>query len=225
MLPLPLVGPQQLRAAVASLPSGERFHLWTRYRTVPWERVLSSFQSDGSLLDLGCGPGLFGFLLAEAGFSGLYWGVDPDERKIRRARRWPGENERRRFCVGSAEEAPRGPFTQLALLDVLYLIPRRARGAFIERAVQHLSPGGRCVVLTSGGGPVWKRALDACQEALSVFLLRRTRGNSVSPCSGRDVADALGAAGMAEIEVRDIGHGYAHGFELVCARRPASSGS
>ncbi len=207
--------------AAAALTLPERAHLALRFRSAPWTKVLSVLESGGALVDFGCGPGLLAHLLARAGFSGTYLGLDPDPRKIDRARRWLPETATRTFQVGGVDLAPSAAFSQAALIDVLYLVPPGERAGFVSQAARALSPGGLFVALTSGGGQRWKRRLDAAQERLAVGL-GITRGAAVATCDGEEVAGLLFRAGFAGIGIADAGHGYLHGFELVTARRPSA---
>ena len=221
----PLVlGPDEARAlsrASAPLSLAERAHLAWRFGSAPWPQVLASLERDGALLDIGCGPGLLAHLLVRAGFAGRYTGLDPDPRKVDRARRWLEEGENRRFITGSVESAPRGAFAQAALIDVLYLVPPPERPAFVGSALGALAPGGLFVALTSGGGPRWKRALDSVQERLAVGL-GVTLGGAVAICDGAEIAALLRDAGLVGVAVADAGAGYVHGFELVTGRKPAA---
>jgi SAM-dependent methyltransferase len=210
---------EALRIAIEPLTWAEQAHLNLRLRSVPWTRVVQFFEPSGSLVDIGCGFGLLAYLLSKAGFRGTYLGLDPDPRKVARARRWLPEPEERKFRVGTVDDAPAGAFTQAALIDVLYLVPKEDRPGFLERAVRSLEPGGLLVALTSGGGPRWKRRLDAAQERLAVGL-GITRGGAVAPCDGAEVAQLLTAAGLTGATVVDLGRDFVHGFELVTARKP-----
>jgi SAM-dependent methyltransferase len=208
-----------LRSAARTLSRLERWHLSVRFSTVPWDRILPAFSPDGSLVDFGCGPGLLSHLLSRAGFSGTYLGLDPDPRKVDRARRWLPESAGRRFASGSVLAEPSGPFAQAALIDVLYLVPPSERSAFVSGAARWLVPGGLLVAVTSGGGAAWKRLLDGLQERLAVGL-GVTRGATVALCDGAEVSRILSGAGFVDVTVSDIGDGYLHGFELVRGRRP-----
>lgn len=208
-----------LRIAIEPLTWLERAHLNLRLSSVPWRRVVEFFENNGRLVDIGCGFGLLAYLLSRAGFEGTYLGLDPDPRKVERARRWLPEPDERKFRVGTVDAAPAGAFTQAALIDVLYLVPPKDRRDFIEKAVRALEPGGLFVALTSGGGPWWKRLWDRVQERLAVGL-GITKGGVVSPCDGAEVARLLTAAGLTGVTVVDMGRGFIHGFELVTARRP-----
>jgi len=208
-----------LREAAAPLTLPERAHLELRFRSAPWRQVVAAFEPDGRLVDFGCGPGLLAHLLSRAGFAGTYLGLDPDSRKVERARRWVPESPARLFSTGTVDAATPGVFSQAALIDVLYLVPPSERPDFLARAVRSLTPGGLFVALTSGGGPRWKRRLDTAQERLAVGL-GITRGGGVATCDGAEVAGLLSAAGLMGATVVDVGRGFLHGFELVSARRP-----
>jgi SAM-dependent methyltransferase len=208
-----------LLTAAQVLPFPERLHLSVRLASAPWDRLVPSFSPRGDLLDVGCGPGLLAHLLRRARFEGRYTGIDPDPRKVGRADRWLGGDPRNRFETSGVEDVPPGAFSQVAIIDVLYLIPRSGRGTFVERALAGLRPGGSIVILTSGGGPGWKRLLDRLQERLAVAA-GVTRGAAVEPCDGEEIATLLRAAGLEPITVTAVGSGYTHGFELVEGRLP-----
>lgn len=210
------VSKAELRTVVPRRPLRERQHLLLRFGAFPWDRVLPALDLESSLLDVGCGPGLLSYLLSRCGARGSYLGIDPDERKIARARRWPGEDVRNAFRVAKVGEVPRGAFQQVALLDVLGLVPKPERHAFLAAAVRRVAPGGRFVAVTRGGGPGWKRAVDA----VAARALRLRRGAAVAPCDGSELAGYLRSSGLESIEVRPIGDGYLNGFELVTARMP-----
>lgn len=216
-------GVRDVLRASGALGRAERLHLAGRLSSAPWALVVARFARDGaSLLDVGCGPGLLAWLLEARGYAGSYLGVDIDERKVARARAWLGESPRRAFRAAGVETVAEGGFDQAALVDVLYLVPRPARGALVAEVAARLAPGGLLVVLTSGGGPGWKRAVDRLQERLAV-VLGITRGAVVEPCDGAEVAALLGAAGLVGVRVEDAGAGYAHGFEIVSGRRAGPS--
>ncbi|MEO8585750.1 MAG: class I SAM-dependent methyltransferase [Acidobacteriota bacterium] len=208
-----------LREAAGPLTLPERAHLDLRFRSAPWKRVVEALEPGGRLVDFGCGPGLLAHLLFRAGFAGTYLGIDPDSRKVERARRWLPESPARLFSAGTVDAATLGAFSQATLIDVLYLVPPPERPDFLARAARALTPGGLFVALTSGGGPRWKRRLDTAQERLAVGL-GITQGGGVVTCDGAEVAGLLTTAGLRGAAVVDVGHGFLHGFELVSARRP-----
>jgi SAM-dependent methyltransferase len=208
-----------LWGAASGLSLGERLHLLGRFQSAPWERVLPSLFLDGHILDVGCGPGLLAHLLRRAGFRGRYCGIDPDPRKTDRARRWIPADPRTSFGVAKVEDSPAGAFSQVAVIDVLYLVPESIRHQFLRHAIAALEPGGLFVALTSGGGARWKRRLDRLQEGMATRF-GVTRGAVVAPCDGEEIARLARTAGLESIAVADVGAGYLHGFELVTGHTP-----
>lgn len=212
-------GVSELFRRARALPFAERAHLAGRLASAPWARVLARLRLDGaSLLDIGCGPGLLAHLLESCGYGGSYLGVDPDERKVARARAWLGESERRSFRAVPVDGVGERGFDQAAIVDVLYLVPPPARAVLVTGVVSRLGPGGRLVALTSGGGPPWKRSVDRIQERLAA-VLGVTRGEVVAPCDGEELASLFSTAGLLSVRVEDAGAGYVHGFEVVSGRR------
>lgn len=208
--------------AARTLPVPARGHLAARLSSAPWARVAGALALDGAaLLDVGCGPGLLAHLLDRLGYAGTYLGVDPDERKVERARTWVGETPRRAFRTGGVGCVAEGAFDQAVIVDVLYLVPRAERASFVAGVASRLRPGGRLVVLTSGGGPRWKRSLDRLQEQLAVAVVGMTRGAVIDPCDGAEVAGLLSGAGFVDVRAENVGAGYLHGFELVTGRQDA----
>ena len=215
-----LPGPWEVFRAASTLPAGARLHLAVRRWSAPWPRVVSALAGERTLLDVGCGPGLLAFLLDARGAPGSYVGIDPDARKVSRAEAWLGRSPRRTFRACELAEIHEETFDAVSVVDVLYLVPRAEREAFLAAVAARLDPGGRVVVLTSGGGPRWKRLLDRLQERLVVAVLGWTRGSAVEPCDGAEVAALLAAAGLVDVRVEDAGAGHLHGFELVSGRKP-----
>ncbi|MHB1046066.1 MAG: class I SAM-dependent methyltransferase [Thermoanaerobaculia bacterium] len=215
-----LPGPWNVFRAAEALPLGPRLHLAVRRWSAPWPRVVAALEGEATLLDVGCGPGLLAFLLESRGASGSFVGIDPDARKVSRAETWLGRSPLRTFRACELSELEGETFDAASVVDVLYLVPRDARAAFVAGVAARLAAGGRVVVLTSGGGPRWKRLLDQLQERLVVAVFGWTRGSAVEPCDGAEVAALLAAAGLVDVRAEDAGAGYIHGFELVSGRKP-----
>ncbi len=92
------------------------------------------------VLDIGCGSGRMAKLLAEAGYSGDYTGIDPADRF--RAQEWPEASRfRLSFVQGDAHTVlPGSSFDLIVSLSALEHIPDDAR--LIRRLNGLLAPGG-----------------------------------------------------------------------------------
>jgi SAM-dependent methyltransferase len=200
-----------------------RLHLQTRLGILPWSRVLDAFRIDGtSFLDVGCGHGLLAFLLRARGYKGSFTGIDIDERKTAIASIWLGGSSGIHFPRTPLAEIQTSGFDQAALLDVIYLTARQVRQGFVDEVALKLKPGGLLVALTSGGGPSWKRRLDRLEEKLAVGL-GVTKGETVEPCDGSEIAGLFRGSGLEGVSIDYIGQGYAHGYELVLGSVPGGA--
>lgn len=122
-----------------------------RYRPYicPLERVMGHVPPGSSVLDVGCGCGLWLGLLAHEGRIGRGVGFDVAGGAIRAAegmrRGWPG-GERLAFERRDVEEGwPEGVFDVVSIIDVLHHVPPGARRGVVEEAGQHVRPGGRLI--------------------------------------------------------------------------------
>lgn len=101
---------------------------------------------NGSILDIGCGPGWTSSLLARAGYRVL--GVDISERMIEIAReRNERDNTPAEFVVGDMEnlELDKQDFDGAMFFDCLHHCPAFADA--LKRAAAHLRPGGFLLLL------------------------------------------------------------------------------
>ena len=143
------------------------------------------------VLDLGCGDGMFTWILATRGARAV--GIDIDRRMLRAAAaRAAGAGVRSRFVEGRVERLPfrDGAFDVVVAVTVLCLVDDVHAAA--REAVRVLRPGGRLVIGDLGrwstwaavrrvrgwlGAPTWKRAhfstageLRAMVESLGVSV-------------------------------------------------------
>lgn len=122
-----------------------------RYRIYicPFERLVPIVPSGSSLLDIGCGAGLFLALLAGSldeisatGFDTSDVAIKTAESMATRARA-SGLAARLRFCrLDVAAPWPIGSFDVVSLIDVMHHIPIAHQHDVFCKAVETLQPGG-----------------------------------------------------------------------------------
>ncbi|OGT93560.1 MAG: hypothetical protein A2083_02530 [Gemmatimonadetes bacterium GWC2_71_9] len=144
---IPRGDPAALARAVrryAAAPLGDRLHVRGRALLADLLAVEPQLPAAGTIVDLGCGRGLFSNLLVEASSRRSVVGMDPDRRRIAVARLT--ERARLRFEVGDAREAQLPACDAVAIVDVLYLLTEADQELVLARASGAVRPGGRVVV-------------------------------------------------------------------------------
>lgn len=193
-----------------------RLHILLRYLTCPFQRLLRAVPEDArSLLEIGAGHGLFSRLAAARGVRRVV-AVEPDTRKLGRV---DGVQ-----YVAAFDQAVRGRFDVIAIVDVLYAIPLAAWDDILSRAYERLQPGG--VLLIKEMDPAsGKNRWNAIQEWVAVRLLRITLAETFNYESREVFAARLQRAGFEEVTSRRIDFGYPHPHLLYQARRPQTQGA
>lgn len=212
-----------LQAAARALYAGDgtlaaRLARW-RPAICPFELLIAEVPHGATVLDVGCGGGLFLGLLAADGriHSGL--GVDPSVPAIsaaramaeRHARRAPHGSALDFRTLGPGETLPAGPFDVVSLVDVLHHVAPRDQLALVRHALERVAPGGRFIYKDMARRPrlaaVANRLHDAVMARQWIHYL---------PIDA--VANAAREAGFTIVVRRDARRFvYAHEL-LVCVR-------
>ena len=195
-----------------------RAYLHVRWLVCPFDRVLPLVPERGSLLDVGCGSGLWLTYLAQERPELDLHGVDPDARKLALAARSSAAG-RMQLRQGSVEEVPTGAFDVVTILDVLCLVPDEVKTAMIRASVRALKPGGVIVLKDADTRPWWKYAPTALEELVAVHVLRMTVGRPKFQ-SLEWFARELASAGFRDVETRRIDRGYVHTHVVLRAQKP-----
>ena len=150
-------------ALYATEPVSVRLHVHARHWLCPLERIAAQVPPHGRVLDVGCGHGLFGNLLALASPAREIEGVDPMASKIAVARRVAGALPNVHYHVGSADDVD-GQYDVVTILDVLYLLPPAAKRDLLRRCRALLAPQGLLLLKTNDTRPRWKYLVARLQE-------------------------------------------------------------
>jgi len=191
-------------------PRGTRLHTLIRFLTCPFTRVLQSIPKDArSLLEVGAGHGLFSRLAAARGVPRVV-AVEPDLRKF-------GSVEGVQ-SVAAYDEAIRGTFDVVAMLDVFYAIPIANWDALLTRLYERVAPGGTLLIKEMDPSSIknkWNRA----QEWISMRLLRITMANAFDYERSEEFIARLERIGFRDVRAKRIDFGYPHPHMLFLARK------
>lgn len=195
-----------------------RGYLYVRWLVCPFDRVLPLVPEQGSLLDVGCGSGLWLTYLAQERPALELHGVDPDARKLALAHR-SAAAARMQLRQGLVEEVPARAFDVVTILDVLCLVSDDVKTAMIRAGFRALKSGGTMVLKDADTRPWWKYAPTALEELIAVHVLRMTVGRPRFQ-SLEWFARELESAGFRDVEARRIDRGYLHTHVVLRARKP-----
>jgi 2-polyprenyl-6-hydroxyphenyl methylase/3-demethylubiquinone-9 3-methyltransferase len=177
----------------------------------------------GFIADVGCGHGALTAALALGHPERRVLGVDPDERKIALARQALGALPNVELRAGTAESLLpdlEAAFDAVAVVDVLYLLPRAGYPAFLGACRRLLKPGGTLLLKEAEANRSWKYWKCVAQEAVMVRLLRKTRSSGGMGFIPRgDLSRELEGAGFQVAKVEDVSRGYTTPHVLFTAVR------
>jgi len=202
------------------LPLAVRLHTRLRAWSCPMQALVSRLPARGRLLEVGCGHGLFSNEAALAHPQLSVLGVDPSADKLRWAQATVGERANVRFRSGRLDDVAEDGFDAVAVVDVLYLVPREDWAAFLRGCRERLRSGGRLLLKEVDRRPRWKFYRCFLQETVSVKLLRITLGGRFAFAGRGEMLGWLEQAGFLGAAASDLGRGYMTPHVLYEAARP-----
>jgi len=194
--------------------------LYTRikFKICPLLAVEPHFPKSGTVVDLGCGNGLFAAILKLGSPTRQILGFDLDEKKIRMAHEtfdpWTGL----KFQTGNIVEMDYPEADVYSLIDVLYLMPIAAQDIIFKKCRAALKPGGVLIIKDMDVRPRWKYAWNMLQEILAVKIIGFTLGGKFHFRSREDYVKTLERIGFrVDVVALDKGYWYPH-ILYVCKK-------
>ncbi len=203
-----------------STPWQVQAHVKGRWRLLPFERLVEYVPTSGTLVDLGCGHGVWILYLARHFPELNLLGIDPDRDKISVAQSIVvGKHiPNTRFVVNAAESIRIPECDLVSIIDVMYLIPYDAQQRVLEHVVNALRPSGRLLLKEMGENPRWKYAWNWIEEWLAVRLLNITLGARFYFRTLREWEILLRKLGL-RVETVKIDQGYLHPHVLLIGEK------
>jgi 2-polyprenyl-3-methyl-5-hydroxy-6-metoxy-1,4-benzoquinol methylase len=217
--------------------SGPRFkRLIQHYRPYicPFGDLIEQIPQGATVLDVGCGGGMFLGLLASAGRIGRGVGFDTSASAIETARamamRLPAEQQVLTFHqLDAAADWPTAPddgnesgesaasdltlFDAVSIIDVVHHVPRRHHGDLIRRAARRLRPGGTLLVKDIPPRPIWR----ATANRLHDLVLARQWVHLPRPGDIRSWADEAGLRLVRRERINMLWYGH----EMMVFEKPS----
>jgi len=145
---------------------------WRPY-ICPVEILVGLVPEGASVLDVGCGGGLFLGLLHQAGRLGRWLGFDVSRRAIDTARSMAervgqgGECSLLTFqCLRVEERWPGGTFDVVSIIDVMHHVARSVRHQLFHQAALRVRRGGILLYKDMGQRPRWRALANRVHDLL-----------------------------------------------------------
>ncbi len=197
-----------------------RAYLRIKLRICPLIALEEQFPREGTIVDLGCGNGLFPNILSLGSPERRVIGIDLDEKKIEHANQTKNQSSHITYQVGDVVEAEYSLGDVFTLVDVLYLIPYDKHELILQKCYQFLPPGGTLIIKEMDTRPRWKYAWNLLQETLAVKLIGFTLGERFYFRSQKKYLEILQRIGFSVNPVpMHSGYWYPH-IAYICTKSP-----
>ncbi len=195
-----------------------RTYLKIKLRICPLLKLEEYFPKEATIVDLGCGNGLFPNILNVASADRQIFGIDLDEKKIEIANQTKAPDSNIFYQTGDVVEAEYPQGDVFSLVDVLYLIPYDKHELILQKCYRSLPPGGILILKEMDTKPRWKYLWNLFQETLAVKLIAFTLGERFYFRSQKDYTDLLQRLGFSVKPVPlDSGYWYPH-IAYICTK-------
>lgn len=162
----------------AFLPWFQRAFIFLRLSSCPFIELISYIPKEGKLLDVGTGFGLLPLLLVKSQRQRQILGIDPDEDRVAQARKASRKFIGLKFQAKIIDQLPTNErFSNITVVDVLYLLPEKEKKKLIRAARRLLKPHGLIFVKINNRSFSPNYFLTWLQEIMTVHLLRETTTN------------------------------------------------
>jgi 2-polyprenyl-3-methyl-5-hydroxy-6-metoxy-1,4-benzoquinol methylase len=200
-----------------------RAYLKIKLKICPLIQLEEHFPKEGTIIDLGCGNGLFPNILSLGSSERQIIGLDLDEKKIAVANGTKIPGKQITYQVGDVVEAEYPHGDVFTLVDVLYLIPYDKHKHILQKCYRSLQPGGTLIIKEMDTRPRWKYIWNLFQETLAVKLIGFTLGERFYFRSQKDYTDILQGVGFSVKSVPiHSGYWYPH-IAYICTKSPQKS--
>lgn len=159
----------------SSLPRLTQWFIVLRYLSCPFKKLIRFIPQKGSLLDVGCGFGLLSLLLAKQNPDRRILGIDLDSDRIQAAKQLSISFPNLQFQTETLDQlSSRRRFDVITIVDIIYLLPAKAKIILLQNAYRVLRKGGYLFIKINDRSWTFRFFLTWLQELITVKLLRKT---------------------------------------------------
>lgn len=190
-----------------------KYYTALRLRLSPIMQIEQHVPTSGSILDLGCGSGIFACILYLGSENRNVLGVDISTKRIEAARYILKEYPRLKFIAGDVNSVPFGKYGIMTVIDLLHHMPFSEQESVLQRVYSKLRRGGLLIVKDLEKAPFWKYVFHYIQDTISY------KGAKLYFRSSEEMVSLLRGVGF-ETETISMASGYPHPHVLYkCTRK------
>ncbi len=177
-------------------PLAVRLFAFARIRACPMLPLLAEVPPKATVLDIGCGNGLFLLLLAASGKAAKGIGIDCKKKLMEEARginnRFSSQKHNMMpvdfITVRTPQDWPVMEFSCVSMIDVMHHIPSEKQRSFFFEAARRVGPGGVLLYKDMCVRPLWRTLINRMHD----FVLARQWIHYVSADKIKNWAKACG---------------------------------
>jgi glycosyltransferase involved in cell wall biosynthesis len=197
-----------------------KIYNFVRFKTCPFDIIKTFVPEEGTVVDLGCGTGIFLNLLRQDSYRRLLLGFDKDERKLKMATTSLNGAKNIEFKrMDLADKDFDLPHARCILaIDVLYYLDFNKKKELLERCYRALNAGSRLLIKDLDKAFSFKFAWTFLQEFLAVKLFRFTSAKGIYFGNRNDYISILRESGFS-VETFDLDRGYFYPHILYVCKK------
>ena len=215
------VFPRDLLYQYRDLSLRARCFLRLRWYLTFFERIKKELPEKGTVLDIGCGYGLFSLFLAMTRNDEVF-GFDPDQTRIADAKRLEAKFSNLYFTT-DLENGALYRQNIITIIDVLYLLPDSEKRRMLKSAYVKLRPGGTLLLKINGKEPYWKYVIAYVEEWIMTRMGPTVNSGTLHFWDAKSYNELLEDIGFNMVSSEIIHSFLPQSHHLIVAKKPSTS--
>lgn len=200
-----------LRTYSKDLPS--KYYAMLRLRLSPIMQIEKYIPKSGNILDLGCGSGIFAYILYLGSSNRKVLGIDISTKRIEIAQYYLNKYPQLKFISGDVNSISFDDFGVITLIDLLHHMPFSEQHNLLQKVYDKLHYNGLLFIKDLEKAPYWKYIFHYIQDSISY------KGERLYFRSSKEMVNLLEGIGF-QTETISMASGYPHPHVLYkCTKK------
>ena len=131
----------------------KKFFSWARPWICPFEKFIFSIPNNKSVFDIGCGDGVFLYLIAMLRKPKILFGVDVIDTDLDAVK--TVFNRVKYKKISTFLDWPEDKFDVVTVIDVLHHIKPEEQSLFVKKTIDKINPGGTLIIKDMNTRPIF----------------------------------------------------------------------